>query len=401
MIYLLILRLWNYFKGYVIIKIEGLALEKFINMCIVRDIYLWDIKRINYTILEAKIDIKNFKTACKIARRAGCKIYISQKNGYPFWFSKIKKRKMLIFGAFFSLIFLVVLSSFILNIEVVGNERVETQKIIEALDQSGLSIGMNRYFIDLREIENNLLINMQDLAWVGIEIGGINAKIEVVEKVIPPLQIEKNIPCDVVAKKSGVIEKVIARRGDSLVDKGDIVAPGDILITGIIEAEDMEETWYLHAYGEVYARTYYEGQKSIDLTKWTKKKTGNKIINRNIKLGNIEITLNKGENPYNVYIVERNSKRFIKWRNKELPVEVITEEIYEAVEIKESLDTKKAKERLHTALIEEILEKIPKNLEILNSTTDFVVKNNKLQCDVIIEVLEEIGEQKKIQYGED
>lgn len=398
---MLILKLWNYLRGYVIIKIEGLALEKFINMCIVRDIYLWDIKRINYTTLEAKIGIKSFKNTCKVARKVGCKIYISRKNGYPFWLSKIRKRKMLIFGAFFSLIFLLVLSSFIFTIQVVGNETVEKGRIIGALEESGFTIGMNRYFLDLREIENNLLLNIQELAWVGIEIRGIHAKIEVVEKIIPPLKIQKNIPCHVVARKSGVVEKIIARNGDSIVEKGDIVVPGDILITGIIEREGMEGPLYLHAYGEVYAKTYYEAVKVVNLIRITKKKTGERITRKIIKLGDMEIALNKGENPYKVYILEKKSKKPIQWRNKELPVEVITEEIYEAVEIKEKLDIEKEKKILHETLIEEVLEKIPEGLEILNSNTEFIVKDNMLQGNVIIEVLEDIGEQEKLLYEED
>ena len=32
------------FKGYVIIRVEGLTLERFLNLAITSDIYLWDIK---------------------------------------------------------------------------------------------------------------------------------------------------------------------------------------------------------------------------------------------------------------------------------------------------------------------------------------------------------------------
>lgn len=39
------LRLWNYIKGYVIIFVEGYFLEKFVNICTRRQIFLWDIKK--------------------------------------------------------------------------------------------------------------------------------------------------------------------------------------------------------------------------------------------------------------------------------------------------------------------------------------------------------------------
>ncbi|WP_244269499.1 sporulation protein YqfD [Natronincola ferrireducens] len=389
-------KLWNYFRGYVIIKIEGLSLEKFINMAIARDIYLWDIKRLNYTTLEAKVGIGGFKALRKLVRRAGCRMYISEKNGYPFWFSKVKKRKMLVLGAFFSLILLLVLSTFIFRIDVMGNENISTEEILTTLGESGLTIGANRYFINLRDLENSLLIHIHELAWVGIEIKGIHAKIEVVEKTLPPPRIDKNTPCDVIAKKNGVIEKVIARNGDALVQKGDIVAEGDLLITGIVEREGMETPLYIHAYGEVYAKTYYEGNKSMKLLKVKKEKTGEKVMRRGVKIGALELALNGETNPYEVYVLEKSSKKPFQWRGKGLPVEIITEEIYEAIEVEEKVDITDAKNLLHEALIEEILEEIPKELEILNSNTEFTIKNNILYGNVIIEVLEDIATQKKL-----
>ena len=98
---MLVLRLWNYMRGYVNVKVEGLALERFINMCIARGIYLWDIRRVNHTTLEAKIGIKGFKELRNIVKRAGCRVSISKKNGYPFWVHRLKKEKCFLWEHFF------------------------------------------------------------------------------------------------------------------------------------------------------------------------------------------------------------------------------------------------------------------------------------------------------------
>ncbi|MFW5648022.1 MAG: sporulation protein YqfD, partial [Candidatus Alkaliphilus sp. MAG34] len=71
---MLVLKLWNYIRGYVIIRVEGLTLEKFINMCTVRNIYLWDVKRIGNTTLEAKLGVRGFKDLRKIVKKLGCKV---------------------------------------------------------------------------------------------------------------------------------------------------------------------------------------------------------------------------------------------------------------------------------------------------------------------------------------
>ena len=58
---MLLMRLWNYLRGYVIIVVEGYFLEKFINMCTHRQIYLWDVKASGNCVMTLKASIKGFK----------------------------------------------------------------------------------------------------------------------------------------------------------------------------------------------------------------------------------------------------------------------------------------------------------------------------------------------------
>ena len=388
-------------RGYVIVKVEGLALERFINMCIARGIYLWDIKRINYTTLEAKIGIQGFKELRKIVKRAGCRVSIHKKNGYPFWVHKLKKRKMLLVGAFFCFLILVFSSTFIFSIEIIGNEELEKSEIISSLNELGLKPGTNKYLVNLKEIETELLLDVDQIAWVGIEVRGIRAKVEIVEKRLAPDKIDKNTPCNVIAKKNGVIEKVIARNGDAVVEEGDIVTKGDLLINGVVQRENMDEPMFVHSYGEIYAKTYYETTESKNLIEIKKDKTGQKFKKRTFNLGSIELSFNKGDIPYDVYIVEKKSKRPFQWRNIGLPVEIITEDYYEAIQFEERIDEIQAKNHIHKEAINKLLEDIPLDAKILNTQIDFTIQDDILYGKVIIEVLENIAEQKTLQIGED
>jgi len=388
-------------RGYVIVKVEGLALERFINMCIARGIYLWDIKRINYTTLEAKIGIQGFKELRNIVKRAGCRVSIHKKNGYPFWVHKLKKRKMLLVGAFFCFLILVFSSTFIFSIEIIGNEELEKSEIISSLNELGLKPGTNKYLVNLKEIETELILDVDQIAWVGIEVRGIRAKVEIVEKRLAPDKIDKNTPCNVIAKKNGVIEKVIARNGDAVVEEGDIVTKGDMLINGVVQRENMDEPMFVHSYGEVYAKTYYETTESKNLIEIKKDKTGQKFKKRTFNLGSIELSFNKGDIPYDVYIVEKKSKRPFQWRNIGLPVEIITEDYYEAIQFEERIDEIQAKNDIHKEAINKLLEDIPLDAKILNTQIDFTIQDDILYGKVIIEVLENIAEQKTLQIGED
>lgn len=392
---LIVVKLWNYLRGYVMIKIEGLALEKFINYAIARGIYLWDIVRIDYTTLEAKVGLEGYKELRHIVKKSGCKIKINMRIGYPFFMHKIKMRKMFIGG--FVIFFLIIFfsTSFIWNVEVVGNEKISKPIIYQHLKKLGLYPGVFKYKLDISHIENGMMIQLGNLAWAGIQIKGTKAIVEIVEKVSPPPPIPNDIPCDIVASKKGIIEKVIAKNGDALVQKGDIVKKGQILISGTIVREELDNR-YVHALGEVYAKTYYEEKDEIPLVYARKIKTGNKRVRRIFKIGNNQIISSLGEIPYKNVIIEKRSKTLSIWRNIKIPVEIIIEEHYEVIEKKEKIPMEIAKEALKEKMMVKLANEMPQNIKIIRQDMKFDKKNNQLRGKATVEVLEQIGTLKKL-----
>ncbi|MCG4585163.1 sporulation protein YqfD, partial [Anaerosalibacter bizertensis] len=162
---MLAIKIWNYFRGYVIIRVEGLTLEKFLNLATNKDIYLWDIERIEYTVIEAKVSIKGFKSLRKIVRKVGCRAYIVEKRGFPFLLEKLRKRKMLGFGfiIFIGLIFF--LTSFIWNIEISGNEKIKDEEIINFLEEMDVGKGRFKHKVNLDKLQSNILGNFQRLSF--------------------------------------------------------------------------------------------------------------------------------------------------------------------------------------------------------------------------------------------
>ena len=43
-----IIRIWNYLRGYAIIIVKGLKIERFIDLAVVNNIYIWD-READYT----------------------------------------------------------------------------------------------------------------------------------------------------------------------------------------------------------------------------------------------------------------------------------------------------------------------------------------------------------------
>ena len=59
----------NWTKGYVIVEIEGLFLEKFTNFCINNNTNFWNLIKINNTKIRLATTTKDFKLTCLFGRK--------------------------------------------------------------------------------------------------------------------------------------------------------------------------------------------------------------------------------------------------------------------------------------------------------------------------------------------
>ena len=254
----------NYITGYVNIVVEGFFIERFINKCISKNIAMWNIKRKNTSIMYANIGIKDFKKLKHIAKDTKCRVSINHKKGMPFIANKYRKRK--IFASF--LLFLVaivfILSNFIWNIEIVGNENISQEEIQELLTAKGLTIGKLKNKINTKNIINDIRLERDDIAWLGINVSGTNARVEIVEAKKKPEIIDKEDYCNIVSDKDGVITKITAKNGTLVAKVGDVVRKGSLLIGGWIEGK-YTGTRYLHSEGEIEAKVWYSKKDTMEL----------------------------------------------------------------------------------------------------------------------------------------
>ena len=202
--------LLNYIFGYLNIELEGYFVEKFINICISKRIFLWNIKRTKSTIAYANIGVKDFRKAVKIAKENRCKIKIKSKRGLPFLFNKYRKRKIFFVFLIFLIAAIIFLSNFIWNIEITGNDSISKEELAISLEQCGLKQGTLKNKINTKEIVDKIRLQRNDLAWIGIDIKGTNAIVRIVESTKKPNIIDENEYCNIVATKPGIIVKVNA-----------------------------------------------------------------------------------------------------------------------------------------------------------------------------------------------
>ena len=271
--------------GYVRIEVEGYYIERFINICTNNKILIWNLKREKGVKLYLNIGINDFKKLSTIARKTNCKIKILRKKGIPFLLNRYKKRK--IFAIFLILVMLIIFisSKYVWNVNISVKDDLQLENIEEDIKLLGISKGVKKDEIDTDKVINELRLKRDDIAWVGIDIEGTTVKINIVKADKAPNIVDNSDYCNIVASKSGVIQKIIAQNGTAVVNVGDTVQKGDILIAGYMEGK-YTDTRYVHSMGEVEALVSYQKSKEVKF-KASDEKTYS--LDEAVKIGSDEI----------------------------------------------------------------------------------------------------------------
>lgn len=212
-----------YILGYATISVEGYFIERFINICISKGIFLWNVKRKKSSFLFTNIAIKDFKKIRQIAKTTKCHVKIEKKKGLPFLLHRYKKRKIFIGLLVMMILIIIGLSNFIWNIEIIGNETILPEELLSQINDYGLKTGMLKAKVNTKEVISNIRLHRDDVAWIGIKLIGTNAIVEIVEADKKPEIIKEDEYCNIISDKDGVITKVNVQNGTALVKIGDIV----------------------------------------------------------------------------------------------------------------------------------------------------------------------------------
>ena len=388
--------LLKYILGYVRITVEGYYIERFINICTNKKILIWNLKREKGVKLYLSIGINDFKKLSAIARKTNCKVKILRKRGVPFLLNRYKKRKL--FAIFLILILALIFTSsrYVWNVDISIKDNLELENISEDIENLGITRGMPKNRIDTEKVINELRLKRDDIAWVGIDIVGTSVKINIVKADKSPDIIKNTDYCNIVAKKAGTIQKITAQNGTAVVNVGDTVQKGDILIAGYMEGK-YTDTRYVHSLGEVDAIILYEKSKEVRFNQDIYHYTGNEENKYEISFNTWKIKLYKNFSKFNLYEItteEKNIKlldnfylpiSIKKITNKEQTKENKTYSIEEAVDIGEK----------------ELSPEIEKEIENKDMIIDKNVKKEEYENSVIVtviySVLENIGENQKIE----
>lgn len=380
------------------LSVEGFFIERFINICMNKKIFLWNLRRQKGTIVKIRIGLSDFKQIRQIAKQTKSKIKIEQKRGLPFLINRYKKRKIFAITFLVIAILIFLLTRYIWNIEINGLVNIPKEEILLELKNNGIDIGKKISTVNTESIINQIRVNRNDIAWIGIDLKGTNAIIEIVEAEEKPEIIDENKICNIIAKKDGIITKVNVQKGTGRVITGDAVKVGDLLVEGVMEGKYTGNR-YVHSQANIYAKVWYTNEKTASLTEEHYTQTGRVENKFQIKINNFKINLNKGVSKFEKYDTMCSNNKIKLFSNLYIPVEIVKISYFETQKhVKEyTIEelTNKLKKELEDELIEEL--KLEENKILEKNYTTYNDKNN-VYVKLILVVEEEIGESIDINY---
>jgi similar to stage IV sporulation protein len=394
---LLLLRLWNYLRGYVIIIVEGYFVEKFINICTRRQILLWDVVLQQDQAVTMKLSINGFKMLRPIARKTKCRVRLLSKIGLPFVFNRYRRRKAFFAGALLFILSVYAMTSFIWSVDITGNKELPAGELERALAGYGIRTGVLKYTIDTDKAASQMLLERKEITWISISVSGTRVKVDLRERIKIPEIIPNDVPCDVVATKDGMIKRVIATAGVEAVGEGDTVRKGQVLISGKIPLKEDEKKFKLvHAMGSVPARTWYEETEPVVLSRVERLETGKVVHTYTLNLFSWKLDLLHRKPKFEEFRYSEEKKKLSVGENLVFPIEWVTGSYIEERPITAHINEEDARNQAASAAYKRIQEKIPEGAGIVKKDIKFVQEENGTAAKVMVECVEDIGMSRKI-----
>jgi len=388
-VFILLLR---YLKGYIRVKIGGDFPERFINICAVNNIILWNIKR-HGKLIYANISLSDAKKIRVLRRKSRVRIKIVSKRGLYFLVRPYLNRKGLSVGVLLFFIINIILSSFIWNVEVIGNKTIPKENIIEMCEKIGIGEGTFSRGIDTNEARLQLLMNNKELSWCSFIVEGSHLTVNISETDNP--QITDNTPTNFIASSDGIVSKVKVSGGKAVVKKDQAVTKGELLATGVLEYKD-GSTHFTKCAGEIIAETQKEITLEVPLEKEVSSITPNVVKRYVLYFFGIKIPLSY--TPIDFEYEKSVSKKQYKKDNVYLPI-CFFEVGYNKVDrrIKSLSYTEALKEGEEMLKEEEAVQL--KGAEIISYLDDVKYKNDRIIIKRSYKLRENIAISEKIQIN--
>ena len=217
------------------VVIEGTELEKAMSRMIGAGIMMEDISYDDELTFSFGCSYSDYRRIGKILGRRYAVTLAGESGAVPFA-RRALGRAGLVVGSLLICIMLILQQNIISEIEIEGDHGTDEKELRAALRDAGLYEGGSAH-INSDHVKNEILAEFGDIRWIGLERQGSYVRVSIVEGSLEDAGKDTAIH-DIVAAKSGYVERVIAREGHALVAPGDYVQKGHVLISCFVPIQN-------------------------------------------------------------------------------------------------------------------------------------------------------------------
>ena len=208
---------------------------------------------------------------------------------------KLKLSKHIIIIIIIAFILFLISTHVIFNVEIIHSNKELRNLLLNELKQDGIkTFSFKKSYNEINKIKEKILNKYPDkIEWLEIEENGTKYTVRVEERTIVTKD-DNSTPRNIIAKKDGVLKKVIAEKGDIVKDMNDYVKKGDLIVNGELIFND-EVKGKVRAEGKAFAEVWYVTKTEYPMFTFKEEETNNTKNVYAIKFLNhtFEITFNK------------------------------------------------------------------------------------------------------------
>ncbi|MCL1867218.1 MAG: sporulation protein YqfD [Oscillospiraceae bacterium] len=325
-------------SSYIEFTAFGAYCGDFISELVASEYDVWDVTAADglHTVKTAPA---NYLSIARTARKYRVKTRVTDRAGAYFLLKRYRRRVGIPLGllAFFAII--VMMSNHVWVIKISGNSGVGNWQILERLAESGIRPGVHVESVNANLAELELMLAIEELAWVSIEPNGnvINVKISERIKEDGKVKIPLDTDCNVISDKSGQLIKAQVYRGELLYEVGSGVNAGDVIVSGVVVDTQGKQS-YVHADASLIVEVVDVVDFYQPYTTFRRAKNGQFVRNNSIVFLGMRFGGERQINKYADHVEYSENVRIPQVFGFPLPLRVLEQDytFYERVEVTES-----------------------------------------------------------------
>lgn len=277
-------------RGTARLRVSGARPERMLNLLARYGIWFSQMERTDELSLCFTVLHRDLRRAQRLAADAYFDVEVLRHSGLPMLARRVKHRFALYIMPPLCILAVLVLSLFIWEIEITGNETISDAQILSVLDDHGIRVGSFGLCIDRELLRDKVISVLPKISWMTVNVKGCRAEVIIRERVEPPEIVDMGSPADMIAARTGLICEMSVFEGAAQAKKGDTVLQGELLISGTMPSLS-GKTRLVRSLGVIKARTWYEISEKMPLEYISKRYTGETKTKKSLIIGNYRLNL--------------------------------------------------------------------------------------------------------------